>query len=154
MILATYLTRDNWSYVVVTSPFSASILVKAFKEEEAGSPLKLRVASIGSMTSSILVEGGITPIFEASCANAETLSEELPLYKENTILYPTSSLATETIEVKLRKRGFKVTRLNTYTTSIAKWDIDTLAEAKRATLVTFASPSAVKVGQQLLFICF
>jgi uroporphyrinogen-III synthase len=38
-----------------------------------------------------------------------------------------------------------VTRLNTYTTEPAAWDDAAWAAARRATVVTFASPSAVKV---------
>lgn len=145
-LLPNFLLKP-WNYVVITSPHAASCLLDAWSE--AGYP-SLQIASIGSRTSSILIDGGITPVFEASCANADTLAKELPyipnLPNPLTVLYPTSSVAKDTLQAALKQRGFEVTRLNSYTSDLLRWgDSRMLEDAKRTTLITFGSPSAVKV---------
>jgi len=144
-----YALKQNWSYIVVTSPEAATVLVEGFLE--AGSPQNLQIASIGQKTSSILVQGGLTPIFEASCSNAATLIQEIPTLDKSTgstkgnVLYPASLIATSDIECGLNERGYQVTRLNTYSTEPAVWDDKMYERAKQTTIVTFASPSAVRV---------
>ena len=64
---------------------------------------------------------GISPFFEPSDSTAATLSAELPdIYGKN-VLYPTSSIAKNVMQLGLEKRGFSVKRLNTYETVDATW---------------------------------
>ena len=49
------------------------------------------------------------------------------------------------VEGGLNARGIPTRRINTYTTVPAEWDAADLAAARSAQVVTFASPSAVRV---------
>jgi uroporphyrinogen-III synthase len=138
--------QKPWSYVVCTSPEAAAVLLQGWAE--AGKPEGLNVASVGASTSAALAKGGMAPVFEPTKATAETLAKELPDPTpgvDSNVLYPASSKATHTLQDGLEARGYAVTRLNTYTTEPAAWDIANLEAAKAARVVTFASPSAVKV---------
>lgn len=75
---------------------------------------------------------------------AETLAKELPLDYGRKVLYPTSSIAENVLQLGLEARGFEVTRLNTYETVEAEWSPKNLEDAKDVELVAFASPSAVR----------
>jgi len=141
------LNSHTWTYIVITSPQAASVLLEAWREIRSPS---IRTASVGSQTSSVLIQGGITPVFESSCANADTLAVELPfstdtLAVNNKVLYPASARASDKLQTKLSERGFEVTRLNTYTTEAAQWDAGMIDKARGADIATFGSPSAVKV---------
>ena len=69
---------------------------------------------------------------------------ELPSNLGNTVLYPSSAIAENTLEKGLQNRNFKVTRLNTYNTVPAIWTSAQEELAKSVDIVTFGSPSAVK----------
>ena len=128
--------------IVITSPQAASVFLSAW--ETAGRPAGLKVASVGKGTSSPLIKAGITPIFEPSDSTAETLASELPSSLGSTVLYPSSAIAENTLAKGLEQRGFKVTRLNTYSTVPAVWTEQQTQLARSVDIVTFGSPSAVK----------
>ncbi|GBG72605.1 hypothetical protein CBR_g12178 [Chara braunii] len=61
------------------------------------------------------------------------------------VLYPASVKASHELEEGLAKRGFAVTRLNTYSTeTVRQLDRDRFARAVRSPVITFASPTAVR----------
>ena len=128
--------------IVITSPQAASVFLSAW--EIAGRPSGLKVASVGKGTSSPLIKAGITPIFEPSDSTAETLASELPSSLGSSVLYPSSAIAENTLAKGLEQRGFKVTRLNTYSTVPAVWTEQQTQLARSVDIVTFGSPSAVK----------
>lgn len=108
----------DWSFVVVTSPEAAEVLLEGWAV--AGKPAGLRIASIGAATSVVLKEGGLIPSFEPSKATAATMVVELPFppsppkgQAAPTVLYPASALAADTLESGLTARGFQVTTVNT-----------------------------------------
>lgn len=127
--------------IAITSPQSAEVFIEAWIEAKQP-PVK--VVTVGKGTSKSLQDMGIISAFVPSDFNAETLAKELPLSLGNSVLYPTSALAENTLQRGLEERGFKVTRLNTYTTVPAKWTQENEDLARKADIVTFASPSAVK----------
>lgn len=131
--------------VTVTSPQGAAVLLAAW--ERAGRP-DIKVAAVGKGTSKPLIAQGIKPVFEPSDFTAITLAAELPDKYGLRVLYPTSSIAEDTLQFGLQKRGFQVTRLNTYETVPSIWSNDMLERAKSVDIVTFASPSAVRVWAQ------
>lgn len=138
--------RKEWRYVACTSPEAAAVLLQGWAE--AGKPNGLNIVSVGASTSAALEKGGLAPIFEPSKATAETLVKELPNPtpgESTSVLYPASSKAGVTLQEGLEKRGYAVTRLNTYSTEPATWTEANFEAAKAARVVTFASPSAVKV---------
>jgi uroporphyrinogen-III synthase len=61
------------------------------------------------------------------------------------VLYPSSAIAENTLVKGLEARGLSVTRLSTYDTVPATWTEEQLRLAKSVDLVTFASPSTVRV---------
>ena len=61
------------------------------------------------------------------------------------MLYPASALAADTVAKGLDARGIGTRRVNTYTTVPAEWTPNDLERAEAASVVTFASPSSVRV---------
>lgn len=61
------------------------------------------------------------------------------------MLYPSSSKASTELQAGLTSRGFDVTRLNTYDTlAVQSIDQTVLEQARQASVLTVASPSAIK----------
>ncbi|KAJ9567505.1 hypothetical protein OSB04_003471 [Centaurea solstitialis] len=86
-------------------------------------------------------------------ATGKVLASELPKHESErcTVLYPASAKASDDIEEGLSKRGFQITRLNTYTTeSVQHVDQMILQQALSASVVAVASPSAVSAWVNLL----
>lgn len=133
----------DFDVTVITSPQAAAVYLTAWRA--AGCPEGIRLATVGKGTSKPLLAAGLAPVFEPSDATAETLAAELPSSLGPRVLYPSSSLAENTLALGLASRGFTVTKLDTYETVPAEWSAAQLAEAKAADVVTFASPSTVKV---------
>ena len=103
---------------------------------------------MGKGTSTVLAGAGLAVDFVPSKATGKTLAAELPPpdgAASQSVLYPASALASDAIEGGLKARGIATRRIDTYTTVPAKWDNDDLARAQAAEVVTFASPSAVRV---------
>ena len=130
--------------VVITSPQAANVFLSGCEKAGLG-PGDVTIASVGAGTSKPLEEKGFKPVFEPSDSTAETLAKELSDQWGTRVLYPSSSLAETKLETGLSERGFTVTRLNTYTTIPAPWSREQLETARQADVVTFASPSTIKV---------
>ncbi len=111
------------------------------------------LVSIGEATGALLQQAGAGIVFTPSKALAKVLAVELPEVEGGArparVLYPASKRAAHTLEDGLHARGgggtFEVTRLNTYDTVPAEWSEAETAQAQACQVVTFASPSALKV---------
>ena len=135
---------DECDLVVLTSPQAAKVFIAAC--EEAGrAPESVKIATVGKGTSKPLQERGFHTLFEPSDSTAATLAVELPDTWGKRILYPSSALAEAKLETGLSSRGFDVTRLNTYDTIENPWSEDQLETARQVDIVTFASPSTIKI---------
>eukprot|EP01040_Poterioochromonas_malhamensis_P003716 gene3716-3971_t len=132
-------------FVILTSPQAASVFVEEWK---AASQPKVRVVALGKGTSKPLHVVGIQSEFEPEDSTAESLAKELPFSLGAKVLYPCSALADDTIPDALRLRGFYVTRLSTYTTVPAPWTDDDYTLARSMDIVTFGSPSTVRVWKE------
>ena len=102
----------------------------------------LRVAAVGAGTARVLEGAGLCPGFVPSRAKGAVLARELP--GAGRVLYPASAIADTTLETGLAARGFRVARLNVYTTLPAEVAPEEARRARQADAVTFASPSAVR----------
>jgi uroporphyrinogen-III synthase len=118
--------KGAFEYVVVTSPEAAAVLLQGWRE--AGQPTLRYVASIGKSTSDALRLGGVEVAFEPTKATAGTLAAELPdsLAASSSgqgcrVLYPASVKAATTLQDGLAARGFRVARLDTYSTEPSYW---------------------------------
>jgi len=140
--LASTLHSTPWTYVAVTSPEAARVLISAWTDAVRDAPPP--VCAVGKATVEVLEQHDIPVVFCPSKATATTLVAELPGQAGDTVLYPASQRAKQTLEEGLRQRGFHVTRLNTYDTVTANWqEIDT-SRAAQCQIACFASPSAIK----------
>mmetsp|Transcript_32436 Transcript_32436/g.45206 ORF Transcript_32436/g.45206 Transcript_32436/m.45206 type:complete len:331 (+) Transcript_32436:1-993(+) len=141
------LLKGEWSWIVVTSPEGAKILSRSW--DESGKP-EVRVAAVGAATAKIIEKAGISNVFIPSKAHAKALGDELPPPNSdektsNKILYPVSQLAKDEVEVLLGRKGYDVHRIDSYTTLPADWSDDDAKVVASARVVTFGSPSAVRV---------
>jgi len=144
------LVKQKWNgWVVITSPEAASVFVDALRASDVLESRSLHIASVGAGTAKTLSDAGLYVEFVPSKATATVLAEELPQAQWNLasseVLYPASVKAANTLEDGLAARGFRVRRVNTYTTVPAEWTLEELRRAEAASVVTFASPTAVRV---------
>jgi len=138
----------GFDYVIITSPEAADTFLRLVCEAFGGveaTPTPLRAAAVGDATAAVLEAGGVEVAFRPSRALGKVLAAELPAAGGNRVLYPASARAATTIQEGLAGRGFEVTRINTYDTVPADWGAGAAEAAAQASVVTFASPSAVKV---------
>ena len=102
--LAQLLARQEWQYIVVTAPESASILLQAWVE--AAKP-DLNVACVGRETRQMLSEGGLRPLDFASTTGKElvaTLPDAKGAASAGQVLLPVSVKATQGVP-KSEKRN-------------------------------------------------
>lgn len=92
--------------IMITSPQAAKVFISAW--EIAERPDNLKIATVGEGSSKPLRAVGLIPIFEPSDSTAVTLAAELPSTLGRTILYPSSTIAENTLVEGLEKRGFEV----------------------------------------------
>ncbi len=129
---------EGWSWVAVTSPTAARFLARAW--EAAGRP-PLRVAALGAGTARALERAGLEPDFTAPEAYGRALAESLP--EPGPLLWPTSSRAGKELGRILEARGFRVRRLDAYTTRPRALAPEEVARLEAAAVAALASPSAV-----------
>ena len=140
--------KDEWEYVVVTSPEAASVFSEGWAA--AGKP-DLSIACVGAGTKQALVELGLEPVFVPSKATGKVLAQELPGPAGcGRVLYPASAKAAKHVEDGLSARGFEVVRLNTYDTVSASWTDEQRQLGQDATVVALASPSATQIWAERL----
>jgi len=148
------LAEETPAWVVVTSPEAAGVLAEGW--ERAGRP-HLRLASVGGATAKALQSLGLRSAFTPTKATGRALAEELPLDHGDSgggdgappaVLYPCSALAADTVCAGLERRGFGVRRIDTYTTVAAEWGPSEEEAARAASVVSFGSPSAVRVWHE------
>ncbi|KAL2520970.1 Uroporphyrinogen-III synthase [Forsythia ovata] len=151
--LPSLLSDTAFDWVVITSPEAGLVFLDGWKA--AGTP-KVKVGVVGAGTASVFTEvlrsskQYLDVAFAPSKATGKVLASELPKHENRrcTVLYPASSKASEE---GLTKRGFEVTRLNTYTTApVSHVDQRVLEQALSAPVVSVASPSAVRAWVSLI----
>ncbi|KAL8250670.1 hypothetical protein R6Q59_034363 [Mikania micrantha] len=154
--LVSLLSATSFDWIIITSPEAALVFLQAWKA--AGTP-SVKVAAVGTGTASIFDEDMtsskelIDVAFTPSKATGKVLALELPKHgnEKSTVLYPASAKASHDIEEGLSKRGFHITRLNTYTTEpVQHVDKKILQQALSASVVAVASPSAIRAWVNLL----
>ncbi|KAL7127441.1 hypothetical protein ABFS83_14G253500 [Erythranthe nasuta] len=148
--LSSILSSTLFDWIIITSPEAGVTFLDAW--QAAGTP-KVRVGVVGAGTASIFEKivpsskQSLNVAFVPSKATGTVLAAELPNYgnARSSVLYPASAKASNEIDEGLAKRGFEVTRLNTYTTEpISHVDQLVLEEALTAPVIAVASPSAVR----------
>eukprot|EP00871_Galdieria_phlegrea_P000462 jgi/Galph1/1416/GphlegSOOS_G121.1 len=127
-------------YVIVTSTEAARLVADSCKRIGRFPP-SFYLAAVGMSTArqlkSLLKDGETNSfIFIPSKATGEALAEELPALAPQTVVYYPTSLLTE--------RGFFVKRWNIYTTVATQWT-EEQRQRKKAQVVAFGSPSAVRI---------
>ncbi|XP_071686377.1 uroporphyrinogen-III synthase, chloroplastic-like isoform X2 [Rutidosis leptorrhynchoides] len=154
--LSALLTATTFDWIIITSPEAALVFLDAWRA--AGSP-SVKVAVVGAGTASVFNETTnsskrfIDVAFVPSKATGKVLASELPKHGNEicSVLYPASAKASQDIEEGLSKRGFQVTRLNTYTTeSVQHVDQMIFEQALSASVVAVASPSAIRAWMNLV----
>ncbi|KAI3460256.1 hypothetical protein Pfo_016919 [Paulownia fortunei] len=154
--LSSVLGSTSFDWIVITSPEAGVVFLDAWKA--AGTP-KVRVGVVGAGTASVFEKivpsskQSLNVAFIPSKATGRVLAAELPNYGSAmcTVLYPASAKASNEIEEGLAKRGFEVTRLNTYTTApISHVDQMVLEQALIAPVIAVASPSAIRAWVSLM----
>ncbi|KAL7155124.1 hypothetical protein ABFS83_03G053400 [Erythranthe nasuta] len=154
--LSSVLRSTSFDWIIITSPEAGVVFLDAWKA--AGTP-KVRVGVVGAGTASVFEKiqppskHSLDVAFSPSKAIGKVLAAELPNDGNGrcTALYPASAKAGHEIEEGLAKRGFEVTRLNTYTTEpVINVDEMILEQALSAAVIAVASPSAIRAWISLI----
>jgi len=131
--------REDWDWVLVTSPTAASFLLSAW--EEAGNP-GIRAAAIGKGTAAVLESGGMAVSYTSPKAYGSQLAGELG--GSGRVLWPTSTLAGDGMKKILSERGFSLVRLDVYLTLPRRLSDQEKGVLNQAAVAALASPSAVR----------
>ncbi|EYU20971.1 hypothetical protein MIMGU_mgv1a022302mg, partial [Erythranthe guttata] len=151
--LSSILRSTSFDWIIITSPEAGVTFLDAWKTP------KVRVGVVGAGTARIFEKivpsskQSLNVAFVPSKATGTVLAAELPNQgnARSSVLYPASAKASNEIDEGLAKRGFEVTRLNTYTMEpISHVDQMVLEEALTAPVIAVASPSAVRAWVSLL----
>ncbi|PIN19099.1 Uroporphyrinogen-III synthase [Handroanthus impetiginosus] len=154
--LSSVLSSTSFDWIIITSPEAGVVFLDAWKN--AGTP-KVRVGVVGDGTARVFekivpsAKQNLNMAFIPSKATARVLAAELPNCGNSrcTVLYPASARASNDIEDGLTKRGFEVTRLNSYTTApVSHVDQMVLERALVAPVIAVASPSAIRAWVSLI----
>ena len=134
----------DFDWVVFTSPRA----VRAVTARLDGCPHGVRVGSVGPSTDAALRRAGWSSDV-VSRGGASALIEEITSLRTlegARVLFPASSLAANTVEREVHKRGGRVERVEAYrTVSLRPEKERLLADLQHGVdVVTFASPSAVR----------
>ncbi|KAL6548824.1 hypothetical protein OROHE_008669 [Orobanche hederae] len=170
--LPSVLSSTSFDWIIINSPEAGLVFLDAWKMarnnehrnfKAAGTP-KVRVGVVGSGTASVFqkIQSSLKQNLNVDFAPSKVLEEKVTLrlisaigkvlaaelpdlgHSRCTVLYPASSKASNEIEEGLKKRGFEVTRLNTYTTEpVGHVDEIVLEQALSAPVIAVASPSAI-----------
>ena len=153
--IAKLLTAEEWLFIIVTSPESASILVRAW--HDAGNP-DIPVACVGAETRAILRQGGLFPLDVPirrqtqpgdGAGGGKELIAALPTIQGDPgvqrILLPVSVKARDDMQRMLEARGFAVHRVDAYDSASVPWNHEQTALAVSAPVVALASPTAIQV---------
>ena len=153
--IAKLLTAEEWLFIIVTSPESASILLRAW--HDAGNP-DIPVACVGAETRAILRQGGLFPLDVPirrqtqpgdGAGGGKELIAALPTIQGDPgvqrILLPVSVKARDDMQRMLEARGFAVHRVDTYDSASVPWNHEQRALAVSAPVVALASPTAIQV---------
>ncbi|KAL3628259.1 hypothetical protein CASFOL_027305 [Castilleja foliolosa] len=167
--LSSLLSSTSFDWIIITSPEAGLVFLEAWKIAETP---RVRVGVVGAGTASVFEkieptwEQSLNVAFVPSKAIGKVLTAELPDHGNErcTVLYPASAKAGHEIQEGLTKRGFEVTRLNTYTTvSVDISDLMSpngelashvdemvLEQALSAPVIALASPSAIRAWISLI----
>ncbi|KAL3617940.1 hypothetical protein CASFOL_038261 [Castilleja foliolosa] len=154
--LSSLLSSTSFDWIIITSPEAGLVFLEAWKGAETP---KVRVGVVGAGTASVFekiqpaLKQSLNVAFVPSTAIGKVLAAELPDHGNErcTVLYPASAKAGNEIQEGLTKRGFEVTRLNTYTTELVSHvDEIVLEQALSAPVIALASPSAIRAWISLI----
>nr|AKG25421.1 HemD [Hematodinium sp. SG-2015] len=128
---------DSFDSVCLTSPEAA----------RRWTSKKFKIVVIGDATACVIRQRGQEVAFTPETADATSLGTAYPSDLGPKVLLAGSKLQRPTLHDALKKRGFEVTTLHTYTTDArqrTELTENELAKLSKVTMWTFASPSAVE----------
>jgi uroporphyrinogen-III synthase len=136
---------SSYDWIVFTSPRA----VAAVQERRPQAPAGVRVAAVGAATARQLRSTGWPVDIEPAAAGGVGLVEEFRRFGCDglRVFFPASSIARETVSKELTARGATVDQVVAYQTVPGSLDAAQCLAAidtGGATVVTFASPSAVE----------
>lgn len=133
----------GWDWIVFTSSNAVEALRIALAERECDIRVlgAAKIASVGPGTTAALARVGVRADFEPSRALGLALAEELPSPRKARVLYPTSSLANDSLAGELRARGASVTQVVAYRTVAELLDVHAIEALASADAITVTSSS-------------
>ncbi len=135
---------NDYHWVVFTSPRAVAPLLARMKrlgvEPGNGTP---RVAAVGPKTAAALKNEGFRVDFVPSEYLTAELGEGIPANSGRRVLLLRTDIGEKSLVASLTRRGFEVTDIAIYRTTVAPGSVDPQQLAK-GNLVVFASPSEVK----------
>jgi len=134
----------GFDWLVFTSPTGVKYFAERMRKLGFEIPQERpRVAAVGAMTAEALRERKFRIDFVPGEYLTTALGDGLPEGGGRRVLLMRARIASRELAKRLARRGFKVTEAAIYETSYGNGD-GTLEELRRADLIAFASPSAVR----------
>lgn len=107
-------------------------------------PVNVKIACVGDKSRDFALKQGLEVDFIPATFTASALANTLPVKPDDTILYPCSERASNTIEEILGNRTREVIRINTYHSQICQWTSQENDRARAVDWIVVMSGSAAK----------
>ncbi len=136
---------DRFDYIIFTSRHGVKCFMEQVNKDNLATQLaKVKLISVGNVTTQTLNAVGLTPAYESDTESAEGI---IHYFKENDItgkqiLLPRSSIGITTLPRELEKMGNEVVDLPIYETLI-NTDTDLIEDMSVFNEILFSSPSGV-----------
>jgi len=135
----------NYDWLILTSVHAVEACLNRMQVLGLTFPNQLRVAVVGTQTTSSLSKFGVKADFIPSEYTAETIADGLSKdISSKRVLLPQSNLSRDTLTMKLRSAGATVDEVIAYHTLKAQPKPQAIASLRSGVdIITFASPSSV-----------
>lgn len=135
---------ESYDWAVFTSPRAAAVFESRLKEIGNASPKRMpKLAAVGSGTANALERAGRRVEYVPEEYRTEALGEGLPDDRGKRVLLFRADIGDRALAVRLAGRGFEVTDVAAYRTTVPRGAID-LRAFEETRVVAFASPSEVR----------
>ncbi|MDG6988205.1 MAG: uroporphyrinogen-III synthase [Nitrososphaerota archaeon] len=134
---------ESYDWAVFTSPRAAAVFETRLKQVGIAPPKRMpKLAAVGSSTASALERAGRRVEYVPDEYRTEALGEGLPDDRGKRVLLFRADIGDKALAVRLAERGFEVTDVAAYQTTVPRGALDPRAVAGTQ-VVVFASPSEV-----------
>jgi uroporphyrinogen-III synthase len=147
---------SKFQWIFFTSANGVNFFFETLENAHQPFPSHLKIAVVGKKTAEVLSQYDVKPHFIPSKFNAETMVQEFPWNRKETILLIQGNLSREILPVFLQENHIPFSTMVVYETAVnveEKPHLINVLRNKRIDVLTFTSPSCIhaffELGEEL-----